>query len=416
MTIKALCNPFLPRNVPLIGILIAYTASVTGNMIASIALPWFILELTGDAAQAGIVAFVSTIPLIVGTFFGGVYVDRVGHRHASIVSDIASSMSVAAIPILYTLMGIQFWQLLVLVFMGALLDSPGITARESLLPEVARLARIPLQRLNAITETIQGMSLLIGPAIAGFLIAGLGSVNTLWFTAALSLTAAIASLWTLPQRLGRSRLNHHENYFESLKEGIRFVARDRLIKALIGLFTSLTLITAPLMSVILPVFVQQKYGDVVALGLLISAYGIGSVIGVIVYGVIGYRVSPHLMLIVSIFALSIMFAVFAWAPQFNLLLVVSAIGGGLSAPLNPIVNTALQQRTPTELRGRILSTVNGASLLAAPIGLLTSGILLEVWGIQVTMIAIASGSALVAIWVTFSRIFQSLIVQTSEKQ
>ena len=176
--IKLSFNPFLKPNVPLVGILIAYAASVTGNMIASIALPWFILELTGNAAQTAIVAFVSTVPLIVGTFFGGVYIDRVGRRHASIVADIASGVSVAAIPIVYTLIGIQFWQLLVLVLIGALLDAPGITARESLLPEVARLARVPLQRLNAITETIQGVSALIGPAIAGFLMATSGAVNS----------------------------------------------------------------------------------------------------------------------------------------------------------------------------------------------------------------------------------------------
>lgn len=408
MAIKFSFNPFLPRNVPLVGILIAYTASATGNMTASIALPWFVLELTGNVAQTGIVAFVSTIPLIVGTFFGGVYIDRVGRRHASIVADIASGISVTAIPIVYTLTGIQFWQLLVLVFVGALLDAPGITARESLLPEVARLARVPLQRLNAITETIQGVSALIGPAIAGFLIATLGAVNTLWVTAALSLAAVIVSLWALPAQLGRAIASQHDNYFESLKEGIRFVARDRPIKALIGLFTSLTLIASPLMSVILPVFVQQKYGCAVNLGLLISAYGIGSVIGAILYSVVGYRVSQHLMLIVSILALSIMFAVFAFAPQFNFILAASVIGGVLGAPFNPIVNTVLQQRSPAELRGRSLSTVNGVSLIAAPIGLLITGVLLEVFGVQVAIAVIAVCSALIAIWVAFSQVFQNL--------
>jgi MFS family permease len=243
MSKKFLWNPFLPRNVPLIGILLAYAASITGNMMASIALPWFVLELTGDAAQTGIVAFASILPLMLGTFFGGVYVDRVGRRQASIVADLISGISVAAIPVLSGSIGIQFWHLLVLTFIGALLDASGITARESLLPEVARLARVPLSRLNAVTETVQATSLLIGPAIAGFLIATLGSVNMLWFTAALSLIAAIASLGLIPKRLGRVAANLHSNYFELLQEGIRFIAQDSIIKWLIGLFTSLTLIT-----------------------------------------------------------------------------------------------------------------------------------------------------------------------------
>ncbi|MGF1518966.1 MAG: MFS transporter [Nodosilinea sp.] len=403
-----LFNPLLPRHLPLVGILIAYGASVTGNMIASIALPWFVLELIGDAALTGVVAFVSTILVIIGTLFGGVYIDRLGRRPVSIVADIASAISVAAVPILHGLIGIQFWQLLIVVFLGAFLDAPGMTARDSLLPEVARLARTPLHRLNAMTETIQGLGVLIGPAIAGVLIANLGALTTLWATAGLSLAAALVSLGTLPVRLGQSRLAQPEPYGESLKAGLRFVRRDRLIKALIGLFAALTLIAAPLMSVILPVFVRQQYGSTLHLSLLISAYGIGSVIGFMGYGLGGDRLSPHGLLVVSILAMSAMFAVFAWAPPLSGVLAASAIGGLFSAPFNPIVNTVQQQRTPAELRGRILSTVNGVSSLAAPIGLLISGILLEVFGVQVAIAVIAVCAASIALWVMVSPVFKTL--------
>jgi MFS family permease len=162
------------------------------------------------------------------------------------------------------------------------------------------------------------------------------------------------------------------------------------------------------MSVILPVFVQQKYESAINLGLLVSAYGIGSVIGVIGYGVVGDRLSQHLMLTVSILAFSIIFAVFAFAPQFNVVLLTSAIGGILGAPFNPIVNTVLQQRTPAELRGRILGTVNGVSLIAAPIGLLLAGLLLGGFGVQIAIAAIAVCSTIIAIWVALNPVFQNL--------
>ncbi|MCU0564998.1 MAG: MFS transporter [Oculatellaceae cyanobacterium Prado106] len=405
---KAFFNPLLPRNLPLVGILTAYAASVIGTMIAGVALPWFVLELTNDAAAAGTVAFVNTIPLIIGTLFGGVYVDRVGRRQASILSDAISSLSVAAIPLIHGFLGIQFWQLLLLTFIGSLLDSSSITARESLLPEVARLARVPLPRLNAITETIQGLSFLIGPAIAGFLIAVIGSVNTLWVTAALSMSAVVVSLLFLPARLGRAIANSSENYLESLKVGLRFIAKDRMIKMLIILFTVLTLAMSPLLSVILPVFVQQKYDNAMNLGLLISAYGIGSILGVVTYGAIGHRASQRWLLVVSILALSFIFGVFAFAPPFHLVLAASAIGGILGSPFNPIVNTVLQQRTPAELRGRILGTVNGISLIAAPMGILIAGLLLEGFGVQVALGAIALLITLIAIWVVFNPIFRTL--------
>jgi hypothetical protein len=70
--------------------------------------------------------------------------------------------------------------------------------------------------------------------------------------------------------------------------------------------------------------------------------------------------------------------------------------------------TVLQQRSPVELRGRILSTVNGVSLLAAPLGLLMAGLLLATLGVHGAMAAISAGSTLVTIWVAFSPIFQKL--------
>lgn len=401
-------NPFLPRNIPLVGLLIAYTASVIGNIIASITLPWFILELTNDAASAGIAAFVNTVPLVIGTLFGGVYVDRVERRQVSIIADAVSSLSIAAILILYTFADIQFWQVLVFAFIGALLDASSVTARESLLPEVARLARVPLLRVNTVTEMIQGLSLLVGPAIASFLIATIGAVNTLGLNATLLLVAVTASIVLLPKRLGRAAANSQENYLASLKEGLRFVASDRTIRTLITLFSLLTLAVFPFISVILPIFVQQKYGNAINLGFLISANGIGGIVGSTVYGTIGQRLSQRWMLIVSSAASSFMFIAFAFASQFSWILAASAIGGFFSAPFNPIVNTVVQQRTPTELQGRILGTVNGVSLIAAPAGLLIASLLLQSFGVQMAIAAIAVGLALIAVWILLNPVFQNL--------
>jgi MFS family permease len=118
-----------------------YTAdaiSLTGNAVAQIAIPWYVLTTTGSATLTALVVFFNFVPIVLAVFFGGVVVDRLGFRAASIVADLASSAAVAAIPLLAATVGVEIWQLMILVFAGALLDAPGATARATLFPTSSR--------------------------------------------------------------------------------------------------------------------------------------------------------------------------------------------------------------------------------------------------------------------------------------
>ena len=85
-------------------------------------------------------------PTVLATFFGGGIVDRLGFRRTSILADVASGVTTAAIPLLYVTVGIELWQVMALVFLGALFDAPGTTARRSLLPDLAVLSGTRLER------------------------------------------------------------------------------------------------------------------------------------------------------------------------------------------------------------------------------------------------------------------------------
>src|SRR5574338_1482961 len=114
------------RRIPLFTLYASDAISVTGNVLAMVAIPWFVLELTDSAALTGLVAFFTALATVVASFFGGALVDRVGFRAMSVVSDVASGVSIAAIPPVHVLWGIEPWSLIALVFVGALLDAPGI--------------------------------------------------------------------------------------------------------------------------------------------------------------------------------------------------------------------------------------------------------------------------------------------------
>src|SRR5699024_5901330 len=109
-------------------------------------IPWFVLTTSGSATNTALSVAVGTVPVILTGIFGGAIVDRVGYRRSSIVSEIASGISTLLIPLLYFTIGIELWQLLALVFAGALLDSPGVSARRSLFPDLVPQTSMTLDR------------------------------------------------------------------------------------------------------------------------------------------------------------------------------------------------------------------------------------------------------------------------------
>lgn len=131
------------RRTPLLALLAATGISYAGNTMTLVAVPWFVLQTTGSAGLAGLAAFFATLPVALSAGLGGVLVDRLGYRRASITADVASGVTIALVPILHLTVGLPFWGLLALVFLGALLDAPGHTARSALVPELAEEAAWP---------------------------------------------------------------------------------------------------------------------------------------------------------------------------------------------------------------------------------------------------------------------------------
>ncbi|MGH9119625.1 MAG: hypothetical protein ACRD0A_17640 [Acidimicrobiales bacterium] len=119
------------------------------------------LVTTGSPALTGLAVFFNFLPAVLAGFFGGVIVDRLGFQKTSVVADLASLAAVAAIPRLYTTVGIELWQLMALAFLGALLDAPGATARQALFPDVVELAGVTMERASGIRGGIQQGSLLV---------------------------------------------------------------------------------------------------------------------------------------------------------------------------------------------------------------------------------------------------------------
>src|SRR3989440_9849791 len=109
------------RQLPIVAFLVGSAISYVGDMFTLLAVPWYVLQTTGSVTQTGITACFSTLPAVFSALFGSPLVDRLGYKRTSVTGDIARGLTVALIPWLCHAVGVAFWQLLVLVFLGGLL-------------------------------------------------------------------------------------------------------------------------------------------------------------------------------------------------------------------------------------------------------------------------------------------------------
>ncbi|MGZ5378674.1 MAG: MFS transporter, partial [Mycobacterium sp.] len=171
---------------PIYLILFSALMAGAGNGISIVAFPWLVLQRNGSAIEASVVAMAGTLPLLAATLIAGAAVDYLGRRRVSMISDTLSALSVAAVPVLALIYGVDVINVAVLATLaalGALFDPAGMTARETMLPEAAGRAGWTLDHANSVYEAIFNLAYIVGPGIGGLLIATLGGINTMWVTA-----------------------------------------------------------------------------------------------------------------------------------------------------------------------------------------------------------------------------------------
>ena len=375
--------------IPLYSLFLANAISLVGNVFSLIAIPWFVLQTTGSATQTGITGFFTILPVVLAGFFGGTLIDRFGYKRTSILSDLASGVTTALIPLLYFTIGLEFWQLLVLVFLGALLDSPGGTARAALLPELAAQAGMPIERATSLVHVIERGARLVGAPLAGFLIGVMGTSNVLWLDAAsFVVSALVIGLFIPAPKLSEQKANT-TSYFDELREGLRFIVQDPLILSIVIMVMLTNFLDAIFGGVLQPVYVRETYGSALNLGLLVGANGGGAVIGGLIFAAIGHRLPRHATFVGAFVLTGFRFWVYALYPPIWILVAVTLVTSIGAGPLNPIIGAIEFERIPPHMRGRVFGAITAGAWIAMPLGMLLGGILTDRLGTFVMMIGLA---------------------------
>jgi MFS family permease len=349
-----------------------------------------------------------------------VVVDRVGHRRAAIVADLVSGATVLAMPVLALTVGLPFWALLSLVFVGGLLDTPGQTARRVMLPGLSERAGVRIERSVGLIDGSERFAKLIGASLAGLLVAAVGPVASLFVNAA-TFAVSAGLTWALvpapdPVRTGSRDAAHDSptptaapvddatvrrsappateptraSYWADLAEGARFVVRDRLMRLLVALVLVTNLLDAARGSTLLPLYANERLGGAAALGLLVATMGGCALVGNVAFGFVAHRV-PRRVTFVACFVLaggpsSFAFALGAPLPA---LVVATALSGLAAGALNPILGTVELERVPAHLRGRVFGLLNAGAWAGVPVGALLGGVAADTIGLTVAFGVVA---------------------------
>jgi MFS family permease len=392
---------------PLYALYAADVVSLSGNAVAQLAIPWFVLTTTGSATSTALVVFFNFLPIVIAAFFGGVIVDRLGFRTTSVVADLASAAAVAAIPLLHATIGIELWQLIVLVFVGALLDAPGATARSALIPDMVELAGIRLERASGIRGAIQQGSQLVGAPVGGLLVAGVGATNALWVNSASFLVSAALVTIFVPRP--RKVAEHEEpgRFLGELAEGMRFIWNARLLRAMLLTVLVSNFLDAPF-PVIMAVFAEETYGSAAELGILYGTLGGAALVGALVYSSVGHRL-PRRKTFVGCFAIfPLSYLAIATTPSLPVAVAAFAIAGLASGPVNPLIFTIVAERVPVQLRGRVFGAVRAGAWASIPLGILAGGALVAAIGVAATFLSIGVAYVALTLYGFFNPAFREM--------
>ncbi len=377
------------ERVPLIALLASYGTVHSSVLLFMVALPWFVLETTGSAARTGLATAVHGIPMVLAGIFGGVIVDRLGFRRTAIISDLMSAVAFGMIPLLHLTVGITFGQLLALVFVGAIFDTPGFTSRLSMMPDAAKRAGVRLERANSISQTLSQGSILLAPAMGGILIGFIGAAPVLFVTTGLLLISVLAVLLFVPIEASRptGSVDGRQAYLGELKRGFSFLFDSRLIIALMISVTMIQFLRANLL-VIMPVYVREYFESAADFGFMFAALGGGGLISSIMFGIWGHLLPRRPVILTGVSSLMLAFFLLAATPPFWLILVGLVGIGFLGGPMIPLIFTLLQERTPADLRGRVFGLYDAGIFAAMVPGRIMAGYLIEWTGVIQTLLLV----------------------------
>ena len=376
--------------------------SLCGTWMQTVALGWLALELTNSALQVGLVTTLGSLPVLLFTLYGGVVADRANRRRALILLQTLFLVEALALGLLTALHHITIGWIYVLSSLGGLVSAFEIPMRQSYLGEL--VGRDDLMNAIALNSSAFNVSRVVGPALAGTILAIAGAAVA-FFLNATSFLAVLIGLFMIrpgeapPSSWGTAELPARR---AGIRDGIRHIFGSPWPRALVILIAVLTVFGSSFIA-IFPVYSRDVlHTGAGGYGALTSLLGVGAAAGALAVAAVGHRFRREATAVWAAVGLGATLVLLGLVHALGLALPL-VILAGLSMALSAIMsNTLLQTGAPDRLRGQVVGFYSFIVVGMAPFGSLQMGWISEHLGTS-TAILIGGSICFVAATLTVWR-------------
>lgn len=346
------------------------TVSLIGDQFYLVALPWLVLQLTGSSLALGTIMMAAAVPRAVLMLMGGAISDRFAPKHILLTTNF-TRMALVGIVAGLTWMGvIHLWHLYILAFLFGTADAFGFPAGQALLPTLVGPEN--LAPANAMFQSSMQASGLIGPAPAGFVIKRFGMAAA-FLVDAISFLFAIVPLSQLPEAPPKPAHHQRPGLFSAVGAGLEYAWQDAPLRSLILLIAGVNMWAVGPIMIGMPLLAKFHFGSSAALGILMSSFGAGALVGMALGGVLKWRHHRGLLMlaIVMLQGLGIASIVLLHSLAATSAVLVSV--GILGGYNNVAIMAWIQGRVDHAYMGRVMSVLMFGMVGLMPISFVIAG-------------------------------------------
>jgi MFS family permease len=365
---------------------IAQLISLVGTWMQSVAQAWLVLELTNSPFRLGLIGTLQFTPMLLLSFVAGALADRLPKRRLIIASQTVLFLQALCLAVLVKFGHVQYWHVAVLALVYGIGNTIDMPTRQAFLVEM--VGKSDLMNAIALNSGMFNAARIVGPALAGLLIAHWGMAPAFFFNALSFLPVLVVLTAIRTEGLPRARTGRR--LAEEIREGIAYALRTPRIMLTLSMVLAVSAFLFNY-NVIVPLLARDVlHQEARGFGLLMTTLGVGAVAGAVTLAMSRPGRPPVAALAVPALMQGVATALLAGVatvrPAAALLLIMGFCGILFMAGSN----STLQLTVPDELRGRVMSLHTLVFAGVTPIGSLLVGSLAETFGIRTSVVVSSS--------------------------
>lgn len=352
--------------------------SVTGTWMQMLAQGWLVFELTHSQLYLGIVSAAGTLPIMLLTLPGGVVADRLNKRKIVITTQTAAAVLALLLSALAYSGAIKPWHIVIFAVLNGCVNAIDMPARQSMVMEL--VGRNDLVNAVALTSSAFNAARIVGPAIAGLIVAA-GGAASCFFINGVSYAAVIVALIMVRSTQFRTASNV-KPVLSEIVEGLRYARGNALIRSVL-VMTAMMSIFAMQYASQMPALAKGVLGvGPKGLGMLVSAAGIGALAAGAAVAGLGHLLKQRTMVVTGSLVAPTGIILLSVTHSYPLSVACLAVIGFGTMLFMTVSNSMVQMATPDTMRGRLLSLRTLLFSGVAPLGALQIGAMAQYWGVQ----------------------------------